>query len=380
MAKMQRWIDLLAALLKRNYPIPLEELKQEVPGYLKTPTLLALRRTFERDKDELRRFGVPLATVKDDAGEVLGYQLKREHFYLPYLTVLRDGRPSSPRKVKGHYGYHALQTLSFEPDELQAVSEAAVRVRRLGIAALTELAESAMRKLAFDLPTDVSRLEQPRAVYQALDADIQPRSGVLRLSGTVDRRTPPPKPRLSDIFERLDLALTKRKCVTITYTTGAGAASTRDVMPYGLFFLGHHWYLAARDSADGPVKNFRVSRIEDAEVNAAKPGEPDYVIPSTFRLPEHARSREAWELGDTAFIEAIVRFSGSSGPTVAARRLGEPIADAPECRRFQVRRIDVFARWLLSFAGEAEPISPPELVEAHRALADRTLAIYAGTP
>jgi predicted DNA-binding transcriptional regulator YafY len=379
MAKMQRWIDLLAALLKRNYPIPLEELKQEVPGYLKTPTVAALRRTFERDKDELRRFGVPLATIKDDAGEVLGYQLKREHFYLPYLTVLRDGRPSSPRKVKG-YGYHALQTLSFEPDELQAVSEAAVRVRQLRIAALTELAESAMRKLAFDLPTDVSRVEAPRDAYGALHADAVLHSRVAGFRGTVDRRTPPPKPRLSDIFERLDLALTKRKCVTITYTTGAGAASTRDVMPYGLFFLGHHWYLAAKDSTDGPVKNFRVSRIEDAEVNAAKPGEPDYVIPSTFRLPEHARSREAWELGDTAFIEAIVRFSGSSGPTVAARRLGEPIADAPECRRFQVRRIDVFARWLLSFAGEAEPMAPPDLVEAHRALADRTLAIYAGTP
>jgi predicted DNA-binding transcriptional regulator YafY len=380
MAKMQRWIDLLAALLKRNYPVPLEELKQDVPGYLKTPTVPALRRTFERDKDELRRFGVPLATIKDGAGEVVGYQLKREHFYLPYLTVLRDGRPSSPRKVKGHYGYNALRTLSFEPDELQAVSEAAMRVRRLGIAALTELAESAMRKLAFDLPTDVSLVEQPRAVHQALRTDILQPSDVAEFSGIADHFAPPPKPRLSDIFERLDLALTKRKRVTVSYTTGAGAASTRDVMPYGLFFLGHHWYLAARDSADGPVKNFRVSRIEDAKVNAAKPGEPDYVIPPTFRLPEHARSREAWELGDTAFVEAIVRFTGTSGPTVAARRLGEPIADAPECRRFQVRRIDVFSRWLLSFAGEAEPVAPPELVESHRALAERTLAVYAGTP
>ena len=115
-------------------------------------------------------------------------------------------------------------------------------------------------------------------------------------------------------------------------------------------------------------------------MNATKPGEPDYVIPAAFRLPEHARSREAWELGDTAFVEAIVRFTGTSGPTVAARRLGEPIADAPECRRFQVRRIDVFARWLLSFAGEAEPVAPPELIEAHRVLAERALAVYAGTP
>jgi predicted DNA-binding transcriptional regulator YafY len=366
MAKMQRWIDLLAALLRRNYPVSLDELKQDVPGYLRTPTLTALRRTFERDKDELRRFGVPLATVEDGAGEVMGYQLKREHFYLPYLTVLRDGRTSSPRRVQGHYGYNALKTLSFEPDELQAIREAGVRVRRLDVAALTELAESALRKLAFDLPTDVIVREEVRPYASAvLEAD---------------ERTVPPRRRISDVFEILDQALVRRKRVTIRYAGMTAGATTRDVMPYGLFFLGHHWYLAAKDSADGPVKNFRVSRIATAQVNDQKPGVPDYDIPATFRLPEHARSREAWQLGDTAGLEVVVRFTGPSGPTAAARRLGEPVADEPDSRRFQVRRLDVFARWLLSFAGEAEPVSPPELVDAYRALAEQTLATYTGTP
>jgi hypothetical protein len=197
MAKMQRWIDLLAALLRRNYPASLDELKQDVPGYLKTPTLAALRRTFERDKDELRRFGVPLATIEDGAGEVMGYQLKREHFYLPYLTVLRDGRASSPRRVKGQYGYNALKTLSFEPDELQAIREAGVRVRRLKVAALTELAESALRKLAFDLPTDVIlREEVAHTASSALHAEELVMS---------------PPHRVSDVFEILDHALVRRK-------------------------------------------------------------------------------------------------------------------------------------------------------------------------
>jgi proteasome accessory factor B len=366
MAKMQRWIDLLAALLRRNYPVPLEELKQDVPGYLKAPTLAALRRTFERDKDELRRFGVPLATVEDGAGEVVGYQLKREHFYLPYLTVLRDGRPSSPRRVQGHYGYNALKTLSFEPDELQAIGEAGARVRRLGVAALTELAESALRKLAFDLPTDV--------IVRAEVAAFASRTP------EADELTPSPRRRVSDVFEILDQALVRRKRVTIRYVGMTAGTTTRDVMPYGLFFLGHHWYLAAKDSADGPVKNFRVNRIVTALMNDQKPGVPDYDIRASFRLTEHARSREAWQLGDGAGLEAIVRFTGSSGPTVAARRLGEPVADQPDRRRFQVRRLDVFARWLLSFAGEAEPVAPPELVDAYRALAEQTLATYAGIP
>ena len=117
---------------------------------------------------------MPLATVEDGAGEVMGYQLKREHFYLPYLTVLRDGRTSSPRRVKGQYGYNALKTLSFEPDELQAIREAGVRVRRLEVAALTELAESALRKLAFDLPTDVTLREEVARVRR--DARSAPTS------------------------------------------------------------------------------------------------------------------------------------------------------------------------------------------------------------
>jgi predicted DNA-binding transcriptional regulator YafY len=269
--------------------------------------------------------------------------------------------------VQGQYGYNALKTLSFEPDELQALGEAGVRVRRLEVAALTELAESALRKLAFDLPTDVI-LREPVAAYA---------SAVLE----ADEVTLSPRRRVSDVFDVLDQALVKRKRVTIRYAAMAGGATTtRDVLPYGLFFLGHHWYLAARDSADGPVKNFRVSRIATAQMNDQKPGAPDYDIPATFRLTEHARSREAWQLGDTAGLEVVVRFTGASGPTAAARRLGDPVAGEPDSRRFQVRRLDVFARWLLSFAGEAEPVAPPELVEAYRALAERTLATYAGTP
>ncbi|MGH9892712.1 MAG: hypothetical protein ACREA0_12125, partial [bacterium] len=44
--KIQRWIDLLAALLRRRFPASLEELAQEVPGYDTGQNKAALRRTF----------------------------------------------------------------------------------------------------------------------------------------------------------------------------------------------------------------------------------------------------------------------------------------------------------------------------------------------
>jgi proteasome accessory factor B len=188
---------------------------------------------------------------------------------------------------------------------------------------------------------------------------------------------PPRRPPEPDVLEALDDALRRRKHVVVEYhSIGSDAESMRTLAPYGLFFLGHHWYLAAREGEEGPVKNFRVSRIRSAVVNRREPGTPDYEIPADFKLREHARSRQAWELGDGEALEAVVSFHGPSGPTRAALRLGEPVPGEPTHRRFLVRRMDTFTRWLLSFAGEVTPLSPPELVTGYERLAERTLAAY----
>jgi proteasome accessory factor B len=62
--KIQRWIDLLAALLRRHYPATFEELIRDVPAYGGSQSQDARRRMFERDKDELRGFGVPIETMR----------------------------------------------------------------------------------------------------------------------------------------------------------------------------------------------------------------------------------------------------------------------------------------------------------------------------
>src|SRR3954447_26345597 len=114
--KIQRWIDLLAALLRRRFPVSLEELSREGPGYLIAKNKAALRRTFERDKDELRTFGIPIETVTSLEVEAIGYRLQPWNFYLPYLTLRSATGTTKPKKVD-KYGYHALQTLAFDPDQ-----------------------------------------------------------------------------------------------------------------------------------------------------------------------------------------------------------------------------------------------------------------------
>jgi proteasome accessory factor B len=112
------------------------------------------------------------------------------------------------------------------------------------------------------------------------------------------------------------------------------------------------------------------------KVNDKKKDTPDYAIPRDFTLREHAKSRKAWEIGDVDSITAVVEFRGESGASRAARALGLADASGEATRRFDVRRTDSFARWLLSFAGDAVPIAPPTLVQEYRALLQSTLARY----
>ena len=351
--KLQRWIDLLAALLRRRYAVPFEELAQEVPGYQPgKQSKAALRRMFERDKDELRAFGVPIETVLSEEGEAEGYRLLTKEFYLPYLSLVVAGRKTAPRRVD-RYGYKALAALAFEPDELAAVAEAAARVRTLGVPDLAALAESACRKLAFDLPVDAAR-----------GVEVQVAGGPAALH--------------DEVFDTLAGALERRKRVTFTYRSmGRDEESERTVEPLGLFFLGRHWYLAARATGEEVVKNFRLSRMTGATVNRQTPGTPDYTVPAGFSLQKHAKSRQAWELGDGDAMLAEVSFDARSGPARAAARLGASVRDHPDRRKFQVRRVDAFARWLLSLAGDATPVAPPELITEYRAIARATAEVYA---
>lgn len=372
--KLQRWVDLLASLLARRHAVTFDDLVRDVPEYWNKFTQAehapdeaskrrlkeSLKRTFERDKDELRAFGVPLESEDDEDGTTnAAYRIERKDFYLPYLCfAVPDGGTAQPRRLD-KYGYQSLTSLTFDADELQAVVDAAAGVRGLGDPLLAADVDSALRKLAVDLPVDA-----------ALPSPGEPRVVVSR--ARPDAAT----------FELLGDALRRRKAVTFPYhAMSTDRTEEREVEPYGLFFLSGNWYLAARDRGRGELRNFRLNRMGRVKVNALRAQSVDYEIPETFRLREHARSRHTWELGDGDATPVEIEFSGESGPTMAALKLGRPVEGAPSRRAFDVRRPDAFVRWLLSFAGELRPVSPPDVVELYRREVQATAAIYAnGAP
>src|SRR5688500_4624362 len=69
MTRLQRWLDLIVYLVGHRLPVTVEELMERLPAYAEkwrkgnATDQATARRTFERDKDELRHLGIPIQTV-----------------------------------------------------------------------------------------------------------------------------------------------------------------------------------------------------------------------------------------------------------------------------------------------------------------------------
>lgn len=83
MNRLERLINLVAALLAADVPLSAEELRRRVPGYADDKG--AFRRAFERDKETLRDLGVPveLEPVPGTNPPLDGYRVRKEAYYLP---------------------------------------------------------------------------------------------------------------------------------------------------------------------------------------------------------------------------------------------------------------------------------------------------------
>lgn len=82
--RLERLINLTAALLETERPLSRHEIQERVPGYSADPD--TFRRAFERDKDSLRSMGVPIALerIEPSNPESLdGYLIRTEEYALP---------------------------------------------------------------------------------------------------------------------------------------------------------------------------------------------------------------------------------------------------------------------------------------------------------
>jgi predicted DNA-binding transcriptional regulator YafY len=347
--KIQRWLDLIAYLAGRRYPVQVSELMR-LPAYA-CQTADTARRTFERDKKDLREAGLPLATVPapsgdSEAGE--GYRLSSGDFLLPYLRLVKGNPQTLPGRTRPG-------VLEVTEEEASAALEALQRVARLPATPLAHEARRAHAKLALDL--DPESFPGAPVVY----AD------------------PPGGAESAAVLRTLTRALTERRWVTFHYRGMRDVAPTpRRVAPYGLLRTGGHWYLVGFDHQRQGMREFRVSRAAQVE---AGPTPNDFVVPEDFRL-EDWQGREAWEIGDLPPLEARVRLAFPLSLWAERNQKGSLVEagkDGGAVRAFALRDVGSFLRWVLSWAGAAEILSPPELRAESAAMARATADLYPRT-
>jgi proteasome accessory factor B len=81
--RLERLLNLTAALLDAQVPLGIDEIRQRVPGYPEEAGE-TFRRAFERDKESLRQMGIPVRTedIPGSDPPVPGYRIRRDEYAL----------------------------------------------------------------------------------------------------------------------------------------------------------------------------------------------------------------------------------------------------------------------------------------------------------
>ncbi len=315
MRRIERLINLIAALLESSRPLTADQIRNQIAGY-DQPSSEAFRRAFERDKDALRSMGIPLETVPTGpfGDEPDGYTIEKEKYYLPELDLAAD--------------------------ELAALRLAAGTLIGAG-----SQAEAGLLKLSVDASS--GEWTTPRIVWGAdLNAE---------------------QPLLGPLYT----AVSERHPILFEYRTGEGDARRREVEPYGLVHRRGNWYLVGRDREREAVRAFKVSRLTAAPTRL----DGSYSVPADFDAEAHL-GKQAWEIGDDP-TTATLRFAAelawwaeqNLSPERTQRRAdGSLDVDVP------VANLDALVSWVISFGGRVRIVSPDE---ARRALVERVSA-FAG--
>ena len=338
-SKTERWLNLIAFLLNHHYAVAREEILTHVADYQDDwnsgdeRRRESARRKFERDKAELRELGVVLDTQKVSVPhsdqEVDGYVLRPKDFYLPYLE-LAAGRPRQRP-------YH-LHSVRIGAADVPVLRRAAEWVAQLEGTPLGAAAQSAVRKLSFDVP-EIETGGAETAINEPTPGGFERQFAILK-EGVESHRAV--------------------RCRY--YAIGRDEERTRVIEPYGLMLVWGHWYCVGRAPDRDALRVFRVDRMSDATLVPGDDGE--FVVPRSFRIADYL-DRAPWELGEAKPVTATVRVRFPQSRWVLAEGLGKVkrhvTEDGSAVLEFAVRAPDAFVRWLLPFGAQAEVLGPPAL-------------------
>ncbi len=239
---IERILNLLAYLLTVERPVTADQIRNTVAGYDRDNDS-AFHRTFERDKDLLRRLGIPIEREATDVFEVeFGY-------------VVHDDR-------------YALQDPGLTDEERTALSLA---VQAVGFGGRPSGQEALMK-----LGGVVGSLEGTQ-----LGADLGERADTV-----------------AEAFG----AVSERRVLTFTYRS-----RSRRIRPYGLVHRRGHWYLVGSGTGVDEVRVYRLDRATDLEAGdrAGAFSPPDNLNPADEVLHHPWDAGDRTETASVVFDEEV---------------------------------------------------------------------------
>ncbi|MDQ2826192.1 MAG: WYL domain-containing protein [Actinomycetota bacterium] len=170
MQRLERLINLVAALLDADQPLTADDLRHRLPGYAESDG--SFRRAFERDKEALRDLGIPVVVEPVDAAVpgVLGYRIPKEDYYLRDPGLAPDELAAlhlaaSAVHLDGASGVEALWKLGGEVAE-EGPAAAVAALPGAAHLAVVFAAISARRPVAFTYRGRARRIDPWRLSFR----------------------------------------------------------------------------------------------------------------------------------------------------------------------------------------------------------------------
>lgn len=297
MDKLERLLNLTAELLHASRPLTAEEIRRRMASAYPAEQA-SFRRSFERDKADLRSIGIPIRSSPAPGTDppVEGYRIRR--------------------------GEYAGRDPALTPDELAALHLAANLVRLEG-----------------GVGSAFTKLGGPLA---ALGDDEPDGGGDAAAVGVLPFDEP-----LAVLVE----GAARRRVAAFVYNGEA-----RTVEPWRLSFSRGHWYLSGWDRGRAAERVFRVDRITgsvtlDGPAGRAPPPAGDIGPMLGWELGD-AEPVEARVSVDADLAAWACHVTGADG---------EPQPDGSVVLTLKVRNPDAFRSLVLSFLDRAEVLGPEEL-------------------
>lgn len=303
----ERLTNLVVALMASDHGLTKRQILESVSGYRQRTEggakAEALEKMFERDKEELRRLGVPIETLGDFADP----------------SDLREARYRIPRAE-----YDLPEDLTFTPEEV-ALLRLAGSVWSAG--SLSDDAQAGVRKI--------------RAL--GIDGD-EPTIGFAPRINVRDEN-----------FTHLQEAIERCVAVIFSYLTpGHSAALERTIRPLALVEYESRWHVHGIDTAIDQDRIFLLSRMTSRVTLTSEAFDPELKLGAAERALEGLATVARRN-------EAVLQVVPGSD---AAVRLGRRGSAVDGTLRVSFVDREIFADELASYGPEVRVTAPHELRDA----------------